>query len=54
MLEGLKISFSVNSDSYGFRIQNDRYDAYIGIKHPKKEHVHKKKLKPFRKPINKK
>lgn len=48
MLEGLQVTFSVNKTSYGIGIQNNNYEAYIGIKHDKKEFNHRKKLKPYR------
>ncbi len=54
MFEGLEITFSVNRNSYGIGIQNDKYEAYIGIKHNhKKEYPRKKRLKPYRRPIKK-
>ena len=50
MFEGLQITFSVNHTSYGIGIQNDKYEAYIGIKHNHKKESHRKRLKPYRRP----
>lgn len=59
MFEGINISFTINSDSYGIGVENNIYEAYIGIKHDMDEckkteqeakKIPRKKLKPYRKP----
>lgn len=55
MSKGIHITFSVNPDSYGIGVENEKFKAYIGMKHARKEESDteepaRKKLRPYKRP----